>query len=132
MGPFFFRTQGHPDRMTAACDLRAPSRYYGQLLSSCAPVDAAVTCGSTGVCAALHEKTRRKNAEAKESVTDVTRCLYRPEGGRPALLCDAVDQWPEFAFGELNTWADTVYSSAECIPKQDQGKEATGPGKTEA
>lgn len=94
------------------CDTRATDRYYGKKLSSCGDVDAAITCGSTGICSALD-----RNDKAQYRSVDSTRCIYRPEGGRPGLLCDAVDQWPSFEFGELRTWEDECYSAFACNPK---------------
>ena len=114
--------------------------YYGRL-TSCAPVDAAVTCGSTAACAALDRphvigaaasttcvrrgvrKGSRKSAR-KSAVERPDRCIYRPEGGWPALLCDAVNQWPEFRFGELETWEDACYASQSTFLRLDAKAES--------
>ena len=116
----------HPDDCPG---LRALLRRTS-LATCAAPLDASVVCGSTATCATPQpqpqpqppKKPQKSQwgdcvaagaAGAAGLVVDATRCVFRPEGAGPSMVCDAVDQWPDFAFGELRPW-DATFDGMTC------------------
>lgn len=94
---------------------------YSSLAACSAPLDAAVACGTTTLCGALDREAPGGREGGRAPLVDASRCVYRPEGERPAVACDAVDQWPEFSFEQLIPW-DAEFERFGCAPGGDAAR----------
>jgi hypothetical protein len=113
---------------------------YSDVLPACdATVDAATTCAASTACGALDlrggaglERLRWAPAPAAPAAPapapaacggssgpsgfrGVSRCLYRTEGGAPGVVCEAVEQWPDFRFGALEPWDESASLATRCL-----------------
>jgi len=94
-------------------------------------LDHAVACGTSTLCGALRGADQPAPCAPDApgcAVVDATRCVYRPEGGAPAVACDAVEQWPDFAFQTLVPWDATFDGFAgRCPAPAEAAGRARGP-----